>query len=931
MVKFGKEYRKYQIKQWKDSYINYKLLKQEIRSIRVNIDKQKAIERGTDASAVELGHPSLKPLELVPDESIVIQEGQDLQSLYNIKYGGELKKFIDLLEQEFRKSYIHFVSQEKELYKKVNGHCYSSRSYNEYNIINIFKEIKDIYATLRLAKKLNCFINDNIMAMKKILKKFDKKYQKYFGIIGPKYILTHLTSQNSDLEYVLQFKLIDESTAVCEYNLKTLLERAKYLIKNNADILPINEENINMNEIDNRIKNLKKKIEEELDTIDELTYFKIQYREWFYYAKQNERIVKNNPAIYDNDIYNPVLSATYLKDSILEKCISNPDAINEIKKSQSPLSYSNSFNLILLYIYTCFYGSMLSNIFPLIPNYFVTYLIKENNFKALFLVPLIATYIGYLIPYTIFIKINYRDKNNTFMSVSYILSYLFILMSSSLLILMNNSTEDKTLKIFGIILSRFLLGFSNNKMMTKKYITLYLPKFVLSSVSKKFIISELIGEIVGPLISLVLSNISENEMGKVSYTKFNCIGWYGIAISILMGIIHLIFFTKPLSSNFLMVKDEKNITGNKFYQKSEKDMIRKNYQKEQNLIYKKQYHSLKKKKKKEKNEEEEGKDEIEKLIISKSSNSDAKEENNDKEDDLKEQLIDDASNKDISSRTKSYEMEGNSLEVSYGGNLALTTKQQNMINTIEKELEKRNELSNFDDMNQIAKKIKDIINKERNELGYINQNILLILIIYFISSLSQMHLILNYIYYIQENIYANDINLNMFCILIFLLFLPQIFKIFFVFQFYQVNYKFKIFLFGSVVNLLLVNIPLIFEEVYNMDYAFIILNILLVLGCNIINLSCSCYLSFIMSPDWQFCCLGVGPSINYSIILGKIFGGIISLIFSNYEQINHWVWMGITIVFFIYIFILIFFTRIIRIKGISRIIRKNACEANKEN
>ena len=152
MVKFGKEYRKYQIKQWKENYINYKLLKQEIRNVRSNIDNQKALERGTDASAVDLGHPSLRPLELVPDESINIQEGQDLQSLYNIKYGQELKKFIELLEKEFRKSYIHFVSQEKELYKKVNGHCYSSEIYKEYNILNVFKEIKEIYSTLKLTK-----------------------------------------------------------------------------------------------------------------------------------------------------------------------------------------------------------------------------------------------------------------------------------------------------------------------------------------------------------------------------------------------------------------------------------------------------------------------------------------------------------------------------------------------------------------------------------------------------------------------------------------------------------------------------------------------------------------------------------------------------------------------------------------------------------
>jgi hypothetical protein len=127
-----------------------------------------------------------------------------------------------------------------------------------------------------------------------------------------------------------------------------LLKKAKDLIKNNPDNVHINEENINIYEIENRIDNLKKKIYQDLDSIDELTYFKIQYREWFYYAKLNDRIVKNNPTIYENDIYNPVLSSTYYKDSILEKCISNPDAIKEIKKSQSPLSHSNYINLILL-------------------------------------------------------------------------------------------------------------------------------------------------------------------------------------------------------------------------------------------------------------------------------------------------------------------------------------------------------------------------------------------------------------------------------------------------------------------------------------------------------------------------------------------------------------------------------------------------------
>ena len=115
------------------------------------------------------------------------------------------------------------------------------------------------------------------MALKKILKTFDKKYQRYFGIIGPKYILTQLTSQNSDLEYLLQFKLIDETTTICEHNLNFLLNLYKLLRGNNInndnstndnkinDSCATNQnsnENLkinNLNNLDNNISILKRK------------------------------------------------------------------------------------------------------------------------------------------------------------------------------------------------------------------------------------------------------------------------------------------------------------------------------------------------------------------------------------------------------------------------------------------------------------------------------------------------------------------------------------------------------------------------------------------------------------------------------------------------------------------------------------------------
>ena len=78
--------------------------------------------------------------------------------------------------------------------------------------------------TIYLAKCLNAYINDNMMAIKKILKKFDKKFNIYFGNLGPKYILDNLCKENSDFEYILQFKIIDETCCIIEDNTKLLKE-----------------------------------------------------------------------------------------------------------------------------------------------------------------------------------------------------------------------------------------------------------------------------------------------------------------------------------------------------------------------------------------------------------------------------------------------------------------------------------------------------------------------------------------------------------------------------------------------------------------------------------------------------------------------------------------------------------------------------------
>ena len=130
----------------------------------------------------------------------------------------------------------------------------------------------------------------------------------------------------------------------------------------------------------------------------------------------------------------------------------------------------------------------------------------------------------------------------------------------------------------------------------------------------------------------------------------------------------------------------------------------------------------------------------------------------------------------------------------------------------------------------------------------------------------------------------------------------------------------------SVIGLVLFNLPLIIESVYEKKYIFIFMNIVLLLACSIIYISCSCYLSFILSPEWKIFGKNVGQWPYYLILCGKICGGIICIFQAPKGYINHWVLLGISFTFFIYVLILRFFTRILRITAITRVIRKRVFE-----
>ena len=238
MAKFGKKYRNSQLEVWKLHYIDYKILKQKIKSI-----KQKILSNPKEENLDLTNQRIMTSLNVIPivnrTTSLLLD---DLSILYLRKYGKDLKEFIELLDNELNKCYLFYIRIEKEIYKKVNGHLYTQTNYINYNSFEIYNEMIKLNKTVFLIKCLNTYINQNMKALKNILKKFDNKLSTYCGRIQTKYIIQQLTlSENNKLKYLLECKIIDEALTICESNIKELMKylNQNYIMKMEISIMKV--------------------------------------------------------------------------------------------------------------------------------------------------------------------------------------------------------------------------------------------------------------------------------------------------------------------------------------------------------------------------------------------------------------------------------------------------------------------------------------------------------------------------------------------------------------------------------------------------------------------------------------------------------------------------------------------------------------------
>lgn len=549
MVKFGKYLKSHKIQEWENNYFDYKKLKRTIAEINSKIGTKLYEENPDNNNNNNPERKEFVEIENVNSESSLIKSEQnsrkesvqtknELTILYSQPNGHFLKTFINQLKEEFKKVYVFFVSMEKELYFQINSCLYRKDNLNTSTIDEIFQNLESLCLVSYLAKSLKEFINDNTTAIVKILKKFDKKFSEFFGCVSIKFLSCQLNVQNSDLEYMLQYKVIDETNALVEYLLDNM---EKEILSRHIDASC----NVQLPTIKRKIKEIKNYVVD----IDKKNLYQVKYKEWFYYIRSGDKIIKNNPQNSTNDIYNPLISTPLVNDALIMKLLSKR-AISLLKDQESTMSKENKINIAIclaqIFFYMMSYTIIIPSTLDLLSSFNQTELDLPRIFPFIWACVPLMTYVSIFV----FNSLQFMDQHY---KLSFSLSFVLMILGNLIYLLKIEKPSKITIALIPIFLSRLFVGLGSNPLEGRKYITHFVPKQNLHSVSLIYLFAQSLGFALGPLFGHLFYHLPDYPGDDWFFLHLDKYGWFAIfliGIYFILLFLTLFLFTPPMSDKF---------------------------------------------------------------------------------------------------------------------------------------------------------------------------------------------------------------------------------------------------------------------------------------------------------------------------------------------------------------------------------------------
>ena len=510
MVKYGKDFRKNQKSDWKDKYFNYKAQKQLIKKYMKNKEE-----------------PSSEGEEHIIEKCSL--------------------EFEEILDKDIKKVYIFFANKEKTLYKKINENLHYKEDYPNFELGDFLNQYKQLKELSELSLDMSNFIFYNLKAVIKILKKFDKKivtpHHKDL-LIRVNYIQTKIEEQNSDILYLLKFKMIDEVNVILEDLINNLMKE----FKSNKDKLSEEQENDNenklieevpeMNEATNIIKKDHDQIKKNIQEIDKISAKVTQlFMPWKSFLRISSDV---------NSKFLQIQRENSINDSS-NNILRNPSIVQSISFSKE-----SKFNIFIVLSHGFLYMFTFSVI---IPTY--TSIFDENDsglrWGLLMMMAPLGTLFNYL--YETFLFKRSTKKPIIFSCLGLIVGNLLYVIAPS--------THDSLLFV-----GRFICGLFNLRTHNKMYLINFLLQKDVSFYLTMFHTASTLGLGVGFIINTGLVFIDSTD--KV-FNKSTIGAIIAMILALILLIITCIRFTEAHSKKFSItsmqmfgdgiISDEESIKG----------------------------------------------------------------------------------------------------------------------------------------------------------------------------------------------------------------------------------------------------------------------------------------------------------------------------------------------------------------------------------
>ena len=493
MVKYGKEFRRNQNLEWRDKYFDYKAKKKMINEY---IKKKEGIANN--------------------DISFLA----DLEKWTN--------EFEQSLDKDIKKVYIFFANKERTLFKRLNESLHLKDSYGNFDLATYLNELKKLKELSDLSLKMSYFIFYNLKAVIKILKKFDKK------VITPKnkdyqirmnYIQTKIEEQNSDILYLIKFKIIDEVNVLLENLINHLMKE----FKSNKDIL----------EEDSNEKDLENKLIEELPDMKDAT--KIINDSYDQIKSHIQEIDKVSARV--QKLFMPWKDFLKISTDINSKFLQITRESNvNVERTQSlaqtmAVSKDSKYNIFIVlahgFLYMFSFSVIIPSSFLIFEKFNLDYDKSIIYWAILMMMAPLGTLFNYLYEAFLFKKSTKKPL---------VISCIGLIIGNVLYVIALGLDQIELL-----LIGRFICGLFNLRTHNKMYIINFLTQKDISFYLTMFHTTSILGLSVGFLLNTGILFI---EVNNIYFNNLTIGALISIIFSFILLIISLAMFTEAHSNKF---------------------------------------------------------------------------------------------------------------------------------------------------------------------------------------------------------------------------------------------------------------------------------------------------------------------------------------------------------------------------------------------